>query len=244
MENIKIIYKEETDSTNDDVRCMMKETDIPFVVVATDYQRKGRGQTGNCWESEKGSNLLFSIGMRPSFLPVSRQFLLLQVGALALCQTMETYSEGFSIKWPNDIYYSNRKISGTLIESVSCGQNLQFSVLGCGINVNQKHFVSDAPNPVSLCEIIRRDEQREKLFENTVESFVRLYQRLKQGDEAYIQSEYRKRLYRREGCYAYADKNGVFKAYFHDISRNGILTLRTENGELRHYAFKEVSYVI
>jgi len=243
-ENVKRIFKEETASTNDDAKRLMKETDDAFIVVSTGFQRHGRGQADNRWESEKDANILFSIGMRPSFLPVSRQFLLLQVGAVALCRTLETYGDGFSIKWPNDIYYKDSKISGTLIESVSCGRNILYSVLGCGVNVNQEIFVGDAPNPISLCHITGRKEDTERLFQCFLARFLALYQKMEQGESAFLQKEYRRRLYRREGWHVYSDAKGRFEATFHDVSPEGVLTLKTEDGGIRKYAFKEVTFII
>ena len=124
-----------------------------MVVVSTDWQTSGRGQGTNCWESERAQNLLFSVMAQPLCVSVQQQFVLSMAGALAIKEVLDQFSPYFSIKWPNDIYWHDRKISGTLIEtSLARGQISRF-VYGIGLNVNQQRFLSDAPNPVSLVQI-------------------------------------------------------------------------------------------
>ena len=154
------IILKQTDSTNRYLISMCEEKQDkldPFTVVMSDYQTAGKGQRGNSWESEAGANLTFSFVVYPSFIAAKRQFIISQIVSLGIVNALKNYEkEGFSIKWPNDIYYHDKKICGMLIEVYLDGMDLGRCVCGIGLNVNQDTFHSDAPNPVSLCKIIGR----------------------------------------------------------------------------------------
>ena len=105
-------YKE-LSSTNSELSRLMQNQLPEFTIVQADYQSEGRGQLGAKWESECGKNLLLSILFYPDFLPVKDFFLLSQFTSLALLDFLiQLYpSEYFSIKWPNDIYFKDNKIT-------------------------------------------------------------------------------------------------------------------------------------
>ena len=117
----------------------------------------GKGQVGNSWESEAGKNLMFSVLLHPDFVPANQQFLISQISALAVQQMLETFVKPISVKWPNDIYWNDKKICGMLIENDIAGTKLINSIIGIGININQKKFISNAPNPVSLTQITGKE---------------------------------------------------------------------------------------
>ena len=119
-------------------------------VVLTEYQSAGRGAGTNSWESEHGSNILLSIKVFPKSLPAGRMFALSETASIALWRTLSEYTDGISIKWPNDIYLHDGKMAGMLIENDLLGRNVRKAIIGIGLNVNQTIFKSDAPNPVSL----------------------------------------------------------------------------------------------
>ena len=241
---IEVLRLSETTSTNDEAKRLMLQSMAQKVIVMTDYQTAGRGQTGNTWESERGKNLLFSVGVRPAFLPARRQFLLLQVMSLAVAQTLVQYTDNISIKWPNDIYWCDKKISGTLIENELSGESIRQCVLGTGINVNQEHFVSDAPNPVSLRQILGHDVPRDRLFMDFLKHFETFYGRLESGESESLAQQYGDSLYWREGMHPYRDSRGTFRAFIDGVEPDGHLLLRTDEGQVRRYAFKEVSFLI
>lgn len=109
--------------------------------MITDDQVAGKGQAGNAWVTEKGKNLTFSLILKPKFLAARDQFNLTIAVSLALKNVLEDVLPGeVMIKWPNDIYFKERKIAGMLIENVLRGQKLESSVVGIGLNVNQVDF--------------------------------------------------------------------------------------------------------
>ena len=252
----RIIHLVETTSTNQFLKenashlssCQEKpftaSSEESITVVVADYQTAGKGQGTNTWESEKGKNLLFSILVHPTTLPIERQYILSEAAALSYKEVLDAYTEDISVKWPNDIYWQDRKVSGTLIEtSLSKGVFKDF-IIGTGINVNQKEFRSDAPNPVSLCQITGREIPLEEVQDRVVEKFEEYYQMVIEGSYETISKSYHEALYRKEGLFPYRDRNGEFTASIDHVKDNGHLVLKDTDGNAREYAFKEVQFVM
>lgn len=239
-----IIHIAETSSTSTLLKEMRKnENVVEGVTVWADYQISGRGQRGNSWESEQGKNLLFSTILYPDFVLAEEQFLLSQVASLAIKYVLDAYTENITVKWPNDIYWKDRKICGMLIENVIMGNSITESVLGIGININQEFFVSDAPNPISLKQITQVEYNRELILTQITEKIFELYNQAKINRYTIINS-YKQCLYRKNGLYSYKDEQGcVFNAYIEDVEPLGLLVLKTEEGIVRKFAFKEVKFL-
>ena len=230
----EIIHINETDSTNRWLREHGGEQDM---VVWTDYQTAGKGLGANSWESERGSNLLFSILYHPHDIPSNRQFSISMAISLAIADALGEQIGDVSIKWPNDIYWRNAKICGILIEHRLAGQTIRESIIGIGINVNQRQFKSDAPNPISLWQIHGHETDKEALLHHILDKFTHYrHQDMKQ--------RYVSMLYRRKGFHPYCDQEGAFMAEFVDVEEDGHLLLLKEDGRQCRYAFKEVQYII
>lgn len=246
---IKTIRLAETDSTNRFLREYSGERGERVTIAVAEYQTAGRGQGTNSWESERGKNLTFSMLSFPTGLPANRQYTMLEAGALAIFDTLsetligETSEGALTIKWPNDIYWNDKKISGTLSECTIRGGNVDSCIIGSGININQTQFVSDAPNPVSLRQITGRETDREKLLQSIAERFVENLDDVDTGDYAVLHDRYMSLLYRRNGFYPYEDAGGRFEAEIADVLPSGHLLLRLRDGSSREYAFKEVGFL-
>ena len=229
----KIIHIAETNSTNN----WLKEHGEDGLVVVADYQTAGRGCGTNKWESERGKNLLFSMLVHPHDIPAVRQFHISMAISLAICESLEQYIGDLSIKWPNDIYWRNGKIAGILIENTLKGTVIKNSIIGVGLNVNQREFRSDAPNPVSLWQVSGQETDRDELLHDILRRFDGLL-----GHD--ILNHYLSRLYRRRGFHPYADADGAFMAEIADVREDGHLVLSDEAAKERIYAFKEVQFII
>ena len=243
----KIIHIDETDSTNGWLWRSMA-SDMPGyqsdsnVVVVTDYQTAGRGCGTNTWESERGRNLTFSVLIHPVEIPAACQFRISEIVSLALCETLDSYlsDQRVTIKWPNDIYVGDRKICGMLIENRLKGRLITDSVIGIGLNVNQLAFVSDAPNPVSMAQLLDHEVALEPLLQAILQ---RLSAVMGIAVEA-LDTAYRSRLYRQDGFYEYEDSGGRFFAKVQNVLDDGRLVLLDSEGVVRMYAFKEVGFVV
>lgn len=159
----KIIRLKEVDSTNAFLKNLGTYDEDALTIAVADYQTAGRGQGVHTWESEPGKNLLFSMMMCPKWVPLRQQFLLSEAGALAVKDALDSYTDGITLKWPNDVYWYDKKISGTLIETAIDSKGIKRCIFGIGINVNQTEFHSDAPNPVSLAQILGHEVDREEV---------------------------------------------------------------------------------
>ena len=250
----KIIHIDETDSTNRWLKAKAQEAealglkprslrveasnpkDSENSVCWADFQTAGRGCGTNRWESERGKNLLFSILIHPTELAATNQFHISMAVSLAICEALGQYIGDLSIKWPNDIYWRNGKICGMLIENTLQGSTIKESIIGVGLNVNQRTFHSDAPNPVSLWQISGLETDREQLLNDILHCLEHyLYQDIK--------AQYRSLLYRRQGYHPYADQDGAFMAEIINVEDDGHLLLRDDSGNDRRYAFKEVQFI-
>ena len=242
---MNIIRIKETDSTILELGRMIAAGSLEDgTVVVAENQTAGRGQAGNSWESEPGKNLLFSVVFFPEFLNVEHCFLLSKLTANSIKQVLDTYISDITIKWPNDIYYKDKKITGILLENHITDNRVSQVIVGAGINVNQEVFTSEAPNPVSLKQILGVDMDIDFILKEVVEKMHSSYEALKNGDSDSITRYYHESLYRKSGMHVFSDKNGRFTARIDSVADYGGLSLITENGETREYFFKEVSFVI
>lgn len=244
--NETFIHLNETHSTNSYLKeLIMREKEQPEgTVVITDYQTAGRGQKGNSWESERGKNLTFSILLHPNHIPPGKQFILSQLISIAIVGVLKKYDRHFTIKWPNDIYWKEKKIAGMLIEVDLTGSSLSNAIIGIGININQRHFKSDAPNPVSLTQITGKEHNLSELLEKILDSIVDEYNKYTPDNEEEIRQKYMALLFRNKGVYPYLYGEEIFNASIEGIEPNGQLILKKENGSIHTFAFKEISFVI
>ncbi|MDR3218948.1 MAG: biotin--[acetyl-CoA-carboxylase] ligase [Dysgonamonadaceae bacterium] len=238
---MNILKVETLGSTNAFLKQLSKQKALQEgTVVFTENQTAGRGQQGTSWESEPGKNIACSILLYPDFLPVKQHFLLSEAISIGIKSVLDTYIKRVSIKWPNDIYYEEKKIAGILIENELMGDKFIQSVIGTGLNVNQDTFRDAIPNPVSLKQILGKNIAVVILLEAIVESILTWYEKLKAGETAIISAIYHASLYRK-GFNLYKDANGQFLARIDRVSDDGYLHLITAKEEARSYAFKEVS---
>lgn len=238
----KIIRLKEIDSTNRFLRELKDEQEDEMVVAVADFQTAGKGQGSHTWESEAGKNLLFSIKVNPRWVPVRQQFLLSMAGAIAIKEALETYVDGITLKWPNDVYWNDKKISGTLIETSLDSKGIKTCIFGIGINVNQEAFHSDAPNPVSLRQILGHEVDKDELLQKVIEGFRRYYELLRRADYMDVSGIYHLSLYRRKGFHRYEDADGDFEGAFVEVEDDGHLILHDKQGVIRSYSFGEVKF--
>ena len=237
-----IIQAGTVSSTNDFLQDYEPTEDI--TIAWAQFQTKGRGQSG-VWISEPGQNLLFSILLIPSNLVANDGFILSQANALALKDTLNEYIDDVSIKWPNDIYVHNRKIAGTLIENQLQGKYIRRSVIGTGINVNQKHFPDGLAAPAtSVAKETGKSVVPEEILHRFARHFQAYHRYIQDGQYDYIRKLYCQFLYLLGQQHVFADKEGQFTGIIQGVEPNGRLIIQDTYGKERHYAFKEVKMVM
>lgn len=147
-----LVYVPECHSTNGEALTLLLNNAqvAEGTVIITDNQTNGRGQRGNMWESEAGKNLTFSIILKPVFLHPKDQFKLNMAVSLGLYDYLTSQVEAVKIKWPNDMMLDNKKTCGMLIENQISGQQIQSSIVGIGLNVNQESFSLTTPTSMAI----------------------------------------------------------------------------------------------
>lgn len=248
MYKLLIKHLKEVPSTNSYLSELCKKGEVKeYQTVIAENQTAGKGQRGNSWESESGKNLTFSMVIYPTALEAKNHFLISMIAAYTVVETLNNYTNDFSIKWPNDIYWRDKKIGGILIENEWEASYVTQSIIGIGLNVNQKQFHSDAPNPVSLCQILNTEinltELYDKLLSNLMKSYIVLDKDFLTTDYS-IYHLYLKYLYRKKGFHRYRDQAGEFLAQIQTVEKSGHLVLKDQNETLRRYAFKEVEFIL
>ena len=133
----EIVVVEETESTNDLVWKAVERGEPEGFVVFAERQTKGRGQYGRRWESAPYLGLWFSILLRPALTLAQSPKLTVQLAEAVAATIAEETGCAPTLKWPNDIYVSGRKVAGVLIEGRTASDGSYVAVAGIGINVNQ-----------------------------------------------------------------------------------------------------------
>ncbi len=196
---IKIL--DQVDSTNSSAFDLLRQLPpAEGYVIRAINQVAGRGQRGSNWISEPGSNLTFSIILRPHFLPITMQFYLTKAVALGIAGFVSHCLEDHfhvKIKWPNDIYVNNSKIAGILIENILEVSTLKFTVAGIGLNVNQTVFDPSLPNPISLKSLANKDFNLDDCLFQLCSFIEKNYLYLRAGNYEQLDEAYLNLLYRR-----------------------------------------------
>ena len=215
------------------------------------------------YDEKQGKNLLFSTLIRPDNMPATEQFSLSMAVSIALRQTVASLlasgeEEVLTVKWPNDLYYGDKKLAGILIENIIQGANICRSIAGIGLNVNQLAFTA-APNPISLALITGRAYNPEEILNLFLAELPRVL--AMPSDE--LQNAYLTHLYRRKGFYPYqerevsilptnnispeqaqAERKPVFMAEIAGITAFGEIILRDSEGQEHTYHYKQIRYVL
>ena len=217
-------------------------------VIYTPSQTAGRGQKGNSWESEDGKNLTFSLLLKRPPVNARDQFYLSEAAALAVVEALAAQAgDGFTVKWPNDVYWQDKKICGMLLENSLDGSDIATCIVGIGINVNQERFLSDAPNPVSLINITGHEHDLMTLLKKVCSRIEQLVASLNNDTaRSDLHRQYMAALYRNDGQqHPYEDADGHrFMASVADIAPDGTLTLLHQDGTRHSYLFKQVKHII
>ena len=236
---------EQLDSTNAFLQRQQTEDDIRNWVVSTDEQTAGKGMGNNGWESEVGKNLTFSLALDMSFLPAERQFLLSEAVPLGIIEVLDDLlpTEKLSIKWPNDIYYGNRKLAGILINSTIKANMMDISIIGIGLNVNQMQFQDWPTHPISLKMITGKEHALQPLLEQIAEHIILKVEQLK-SDSTTIEQDYLKRLFRYRTWADYEVGGKILRLFMTGIDAFGRLMLKDMADNLYCFDIKEIKFLL
>ena len=210
-------------------------------LVLTQNQTRGKGQRGNSWESEPGKNLTFSIVLKPHFIHSTEQFSLHLITSLAIHDVLfPILGKKLKVKWPNDIYYGDQKIAGILVENIIRGSSIEHSIIGIGLNVNQKQFETDIAT--SLSEITLSEYDLGDLIEDLLCSLEKRYLQLKNFHQSDLRADYHSRLYKLDKDALFDSEGKIFKGTIEGVDAKGRLKIN-DGQTVNAYDFKQVEFV-
>lgn len=218
------------------------------MVIFTHEQVAGRGQRGKVWISEKDMNIALSVLLNPGSLQLNQQFQLSSCVALAVHDFFTKYAiDKVSIKWPNDLYWQDRKAGGILIESVvsssqPANRNWSWAIAGIGININQSVFPDYLHNPVSLKQITGSDYKLVPLAMELCHTLHQYYHELTTTGFDRIYRLYNQHLYKVNETVRLKKETRVFDALIKGVTPSGRLI--TQHATEEEFDFGEVEWVI
>ena len=232
-------------STNDHAaQLLLSQSVSEGTVILAEHQTAGRGQMGNTWKVAEGKNLTLSVVLHPRFLVARQQFDLNQAVALAVRDAVAGFiHREVTIKWPNDILIEERKICGILIQNTLSGTYLQSTIIGIGLNVNQRAFSPELSRAGSMALAADKTFDLEEITWALLQALEVRYLQLRQGMQKELRQAYLSHLFRFGTQHTYTDADGeAFSGKIIGIDQTGKLMLETQTG-IRLFGIKEIQYV-
>ena len=242
---MKIVKLDAIDSTNAYLRNLIKHTDVKnATVVVANEQLNGKGQGDNKWYSEKGKNLTFSVLIRFEDFNVAHQHILNYSISIAIYNVLRYYiPDKLSVKWPNDILSAGRKICGVLSECVIKSTNVNYAIVGIGLNVNQELFPEDIPNVTSLKLILNNTIDREELLEKVLMEIQYQIIAIRKHEYKMIKSQYEAVLYKKNVPSMFKANDGKkFLGKIVGTSLMGNLIIELEDESQKEFGLKEIKF--
>jgi len=231
------------DSTNNYAMGMVRDGIAKHGEAWFSYeQTHGKGRRGKMWKAEKGKNIISTIVVSTRFLTVYQQFYLSVAVSLACLEFYKKYAGDESkIKWPNDIFWNDRKAGGILIENVVKGNDWQWAIIGIGININQTEFSVDGVFvPVSLKQITGREYDIIALANELYEMVMKKYDALKNNQFDKMLIEYNQILFGLEKKVKLKKDNIIFETTVKGVTPHGKLI--TYSSMEKQFDFDEVEW--
>ena len=170
-------FARETDSTNLWIKRLAKEGASEGTLALAEFQSAGRGRLGRSWEVPEGTSVMMSILLRPKFEPQYAPTLTLVMG-MAVAKAVKKLGFDVSIKWPNDVVVSHKKICGILTEMGVRDGKIDYAVIGVGINVNIREFPEEmADKATSLYLESGKEFDRSQIPGLVMEAFEEYYEK-------------------------------------------------------------------
>lgn len=239
---MNIIKLSAINSTNDYLKGLLAERYVEnFTVVVAEDQTQGRGQMGAQWNVEPGKNLTFSILVKDLLLKIEEIFALNAAVAISITEALEGFIKSkTAIKWPNDILAGNNKIGGILIENSIRNDGEIYSIIGIGVNVNQKDF-SVLPKASSLSVIEGREFDKEAIMQAIIDKLRRNVSRILNNDIDAIWSMYHHKLFKKDVPMPFEKDGKRFMGIIKGVSKDGNLQLQLEDDSVATLGLKEVA---
>lgn len=238
---MKLIKLNAIDSTNDFLKALhVAENLESYTAVTAESQTKGKGQRGAVWNSQEGKNLIVSVLVTDFKSSNEHLFDISVITALAVTSVLEDLNiPELSIKWPNDIMSGTKKVGGILIENSLKSDGSIHSIIGIGINVNQKNF-DNLPKASSLALICQKEFDKSILPELIVSNIKNLVESWT-ADSKNAWKTYHEKLFRKGIPTAFKTKDDLtFMGIIVGVELNGTLKVKLENDSFSTFDIREI----
>lgn len=242
-----LIKLKDVDSTNNYLKELLSKSEplAEGTVIMADNQYAGRGQQQNVWHAQPGKNIMLSLYLKPSFLPLNKQFYLNMAVSLAIHEAVFYFvGEGLTIKWPNDVYYKHQKMGGVLIENMLTGEKIKSSIIGIGLNINQTQFgemLND--KATSTAKILQKELSLVDVAAKLFGFLEKYYLILKSEKFDNLQHEYQQLLYKFGQKSTFKQNGEIFEGLITGVKENGQLLVKTNTEKIKAFNFKEVEFI-
>ena len=233
--NAPIIHLSSVDSTNNYAAELIRTGEVTHgTVILADEQTAGKGQRSSSWTSAPGLDLTFTLILKPQGLEVNKQISLSHIAALSIhdmlvCSGVE---EDIRIKWPNDVMVEERKIAGILIENSLLGEQVEFALIGVGVNVGRKSF-PEGLRATSLNRILGRKFVVKKLLALFLSAFKERYELWYQHEKEFVGLD--ERLWKKGVWCDFQLDDTPLIAKPLSVKDNGQLVLELEDGTVHAF---------
>ena len=241
---MQLIKLSATDSTNNYLKQLILERTLDdFSVVVANHQTNGRGQRGSSWLSEKDKNLTFSVLKRNISIVANQQFLLNILVSLSIVKTLEGFNiPKLAIKWPNDILSDHHKISGILIENLIKNKQIEYAIIGIGLNVNQVKF-EGLSKVSSLKNIMPLPVDKDELLTKIIDKLKMYFKLYSENGSEFLNSEYESYLFRKDKPSTFiSHDNNLFTGIIRGVSTSGKLCVQMEDFN-KEFDLKELKLI-
>lgn len=233
----------QVDSTNTEAKRLIEKGNAKEgTLITADYQTHGRGQYGRNWDSQIGQNVIMSLVLSPIFLKIKDQFLLNMCVSLAVANTVRSLCGKVTVKWPNDIYVGQAKISGILIQNFIQATTIKHTIVGIGLNVNQKEWPADVVNATSLSIETKSSYAISEIVQLICEHTNVMYDRLQLSPKSLLQ-EYEEYLFRKNEIASFSVQDNFFSGIIRGVDDIGRLIVE-QDGIRAVYLHGEIQHVI
>ncbi len=236
----KMIQIDSVDSTNNYVAKLLIEQKIEHgTVIMAEEQTAGKGQRGTVWSSKPGENLIFSIYLDTAKLSVREQFVLTQFVSVSVAEMLRKQGLNPVVKWPNDVLINHKKIAGILIENQLSGQNLNGTIVGIGLNVNQIEF--GELNATSMCLEKNQKMAVQEIAFSLIHELNRFWEYVENRDFNLLNQLYLSNMWLLNVPAKFTDNEGMFEGIIRGFEESGLLRME-KNGSIVNYDLKEIAF--
>ena len=233
----KIIRFDEIDSTNEYAWNLLSNSNPKEnVVIIAENQTAGKGQYGRKWETDRGENIIMTTIKSPNFLKARDAFHLNVITSLTIIDMLQALSnEEFIVKWPNDIYFGNKKIAGVLIKNKIQDGLIKQSIIGTGININQVSFPKELKNPISLYQITKEKYVIEEAIQLILKGYDHYFKMVESKRMDKIYNGYNEKLFGKNEWRSFFVSGEKKELKILNVSQNGSLSLESKDGSIVEY---------